>query len=108
MANLLARKAEYSKFQELNVQNLGISASNPFSQKTLVDSLKLPYPLLSDFPKLETIRSYGVLNPNTQITARRSFFLVDQQGIVRAKWLFDGEFPSQLALEAARGLAGKR
>jgi peroxiredoxin len=108
MANLSARKADYSKIQELNVQNLGIAASNPFSQKTLADSLKLPYPLLSDFPKLETIRNYGVLNPNTQITARRSVFLVDQQGIVKAKWLFDGEFPNQPALEAARAISGKK
>jgi len=106
MANLSARKAEYSRFQELNVQNLGIGASNPFSQKTMADSLKLPYPLLSDFPKLETIRGYGVLHSD-QITARRAVFLVDQQGIVKAKWLFDAEFPTQPALEAVRAISGK-
>ena len=87
MANLSARKADYSQFQELNVQNVGIAASNPFSQRTLADSLKLPYPLLSDYPQLKTIRSYGVLSEQREITARRSFFLVDQQGIVRGKWL---------------------
>ena len=108
MANLSARKADYSKFQELNVQNLGIGASNPFSQKTLADSLKLPYPLLSDFPKLETIRSYGVLSPNTQITALRSFFLVDQQGTVRQRWIdIQGVFPSETALEAVRAISRK-
>jgi len=47
-ANLSARKADYSKFQHLNVQVLAISADNPFSQKALADSLHLPYPLLSD------------------------------------------------------------
>jgi len=110
VANLSARKADYSKFQELNVQNLGIAASNPFSQKTLADSLKLPYPLLSDFPGLKTIRSYGVLSEQRAITARRSFFLVDQHGIVRGKWLPDVEaavFPSETVLEAVRALAKK-
>jgi len=109
VADLSARKADYGKFQELNVQTLGIAASNPFSQRTLADSLKLPYPLLSDFPQLKTIRSYGVLSEQREITARRSFFLVDQQGIVRGKWLPDeaAVFPSETVLEAARTLVKK-
>ncbi|MBI4573555.1 MAG: redoxin domain-containing protein [candidate division NC10 bacterium] len=109
MANLSARKAEYSRFQELNVQNLGIGAGNPFSQKTLADSLKLPYPLLSDFPDLKVIKSFGVLSQARQITARRSFFLVDKEGIVRGKWLPDESlvFPSETVLEAVRAIAGK-
>jgi peroxiredoxin len=36
-----AREVDYSTFQELNVQVLGISANNTFSQKTFADSLKL-------------------------------------------------------------------
>ena len=95
-------------FQALNVQLLGISANNPFSQKTFADSLKLPYPLLSDFPDLKAIRSYGVLHPSG-IFAERAFFLIDKEGIVRGKW--DGEpydvFPTEPILEAARELAGK-
>jgi len=109
VANLSARKADYSRFEELNVQNLGIAASNPFSQKTLAESLKLPYPLLSDFPGLKTIRSYGVVSEECGITARRSFFLVDRQGIVRGKWLPDETvvFPSETVLEAVRALGRK-
>ena len=86
-----------------------MSADNPFAQKTFADSLKLPYPLLSDFPALKTIKSYGVLNEKTQITARRSFFLVDLQGILRQKWLVDPSdvVPSEPLLEAVRALAGK-
>jgi peroxiredoxin len=106
MANLSARKADYSTFQELGVQILGISSGNPFAQKTLADSLKLPYPLLSDFPALKVIRSYGVLAPN-QITARRSFFLVDPEGIVRQRWLPDGVFPSEPILDAVRAIPKK-
>ncbi len=73
------------------------------------DSLKLPYPLLSDFPNLQVIRSYGVLDP-TQVMARRAFFLVDQQGIVRGKWLVENKevFPSEELLKTAQVMAQKR
>lgn len=92
------------------MQILGISANVPFSQKTFADSLKLPYPLLSDFPDLRTIRSYGGVSPERAgMIARRAFFLVDQQGIVRGKWLPPAEdvFPSARILEAARALQGR-
>ena len=102
---------------------LGISADHPFAQKLFADSLQLPYPLLSDDPDLQVIRKYGVLwpqqigpvrdgkvvvdhPPNT--VARRAFFLVDQQGIVRGKWLVENKavLPSEAILKAARALAG--
>jgi peroxiredoxin len=91
------------------VQLLGISANNPFSQKTFADSLKLPYPLLSDFPDLQVIRSYGVLGA-TQVSAVRAFFLVDQQGVVRGRWWgesFD-VFPTEEILQTAQTMAQKR
>jgi peroxiredoxin len=92
------------------VQILGISSNNPFSQKTFADSLKLPYPLLSDFPDLKTIRSYaGLATQWSMTTAQRAFFLIDKQGIVRGKWLGTPTevFPTEPILKAARGLAGK-
>ena len=107
------------------MQILGISSDNKFAQKTFADSLKLPYPLLSDFPDLQAIRNYGVLwpdqigplkdggvmvehRPNT--AARRAFFLVDQRGIVRGKWLIANNafFPSEDMLKAAREISGKQ
>src|SRR5262249_61227109 len=109
-------------FRNLNVQVLGISADHPFAQKAFADSLQLPYPLLSDFPDLQVIRNYGVLwpqqigplrdgsvvvehAPNT--AARRAFFLVDQQGIVRGKWLVENSafFASEEILQRAREMA---
>jgi len=123
--NLSARKVDHGAFRALNVQVLGISADHPFAQKTFADSLQLPYPLLSDFPDLQVIRNYGVLwteqigpkrdgnvviehRPNT--ASRRAFFLVDQQGIVRGKWLVanDAFFPSEGMLKAAREMTGKQ
>ena len=107
------------------MQILGISADHTFAQKTFAESLQLPYPLLSDFPDLQAIRNYGVLwpdqigpkkdggvviehRPNT--AARRAFFLVDQEGIVRGKWLVanDAFFPSEHMLKVAREMAGKQ
>ena len=95
---------------------LAISADNPFSQKAFADSLHLPYPLLSDLG-LKVTRSYGVLygavgkveDPAfTDLIAKRVFFLVDQQGIVRGKWI--GEdlevFPSDILLKTAQELTG--
>ena len=102
----------------MNVQILGISENNTFSQKMLADSLQLPYPLLSD-STLSVIKAYGVLYGATEgkneyphmvgRIAKRSFFLIDQQGIVREKWLGEDEavFPNEQLLQAARVLAGK-
>lgn len=59
-----------------------------FSQQTFADSLKLPFPLLSDFPERKVMRSYGVLNEKW-MTANRSFFLIDPQGVIRKKWIID-------------------
>ena len=111
---MLARKADYSKFQDLNVQVLGISASNLFSQRTFADSLELTHPLLSDYPDLRVIRDYGVLqhyylDPD-RLRARRAFFLIDKEGIVQGMWLPNKQsalFASDPILERAREISGK-
>jgi len=78
--------------------------------KTQSDSLKLPYPLLSDRPP-RTIARYGVLAP--KVRALRAFFLIDQQGIVRKQWLLglagdDIVFSSEPIIKAIQELQGKR
>ena len=82
----MARKADYKRFEALGIHNLGISTNLTFSQQTFAESLKLPYPLLSDFPEAKVMRSYGVFNEKTML-AIRSFFLIDPQGIIRKKWI---------------------
>jgi peroxiredoxin len=86
---LSARKADFKRFEALGIQNLGASANITFSQQTFAESLKLPFPLLSDFPDRKVMRSYGVLNEKTMMTANRSFFLIDPQGIIRRKWMIE-------------------
>jgi len=60
------------------------------------NSLQLPYPLLSD-STLSVIKAYGVLYGTPEgkndyphmvgRIAKRSFFLIDPQGIVRGRWI---------------------
>jgi len=57
------------------------------------------------------VKDSGVVvehRPNT--AARRAFFLVDQRGIVRGKWLIanNAVFPSEDILKVARKMTGKQ
>ena len=90
------------------MQVLGISANNPFSQKTFANSLDLPFPLLSDFPNLNTIKNYGVLRTDRQLTeAQRAFFIIDLDGVVRGRWRADNGkvFFNKSILEVVRRLS---
>ena len=93
------------------MQILAISANLTFSQQTFAESLKLPFPLLSDFPGRNVIRSYGVLNEKAMI-ARRSLFLVDPQGVVRKKWIIENPSTtvvySDTLLRDIRKIVGKQ
>jgi len=96
----------YREFEDMNVQVLGISADNPFSQKMFAASMGLEYPLLSDHPDLETIERYGVLKrigKAKRPIARGAYFLVDQEGVVRGKWIGEpGQvFPNETLLQGA-------
>ena len=93
------------------MQVLGISADSTFALKAQTDSLKLPYPLLSDRPP-RTIERYGVLAPD-KVRALRAFFLIDQQGIVRKQWLLGlaGDeivFSNEPIIKAVQEIQGKR
>lgn len=107
----MARKADYKRFEALGIQNLGISSNLTFSQQTFAESLKLPYPLLSDFPGAKVMRSYGVFNEKVML-ADRSFFLIDPQGIIRKKWIIENGATtvvySDTLLRDIRDVIGKR
>ena len=75
---------DFSKFQAVDAELVGISSGQRFAQKAFADSLKLNYPLLSDFPDFKTIQAYGVLISERKI-AQRSYFIVDKQGVIRYK-----------------------
>ena len=81
---------------------------NSFSQRTFADSLELPFPLLSDFPSMRVIKEYGAVH-KSGIMANGAMFLVDRDGVIRARWiptLAKGEvFPVEPILDAARIVA---
>jgi alkyl hydroperoxide reductase subunit AhpC len=57
------------------------------------------------------MRGYGVLNERT-MTANRSFFLIDPQGILRKKWIIENPTTtvvySETLLRDIREVMGKR
>jgi peroxiredoxin len=56
------------------------------AQQAFAEKLGLTYPLLSDFSR-ETVKKYGVMydDPNSAYfrMARRAYFVIDKQGIIR-------------------------
>ncbi len=71
-------------------------------------SLKLPFPLLSDFPAMKVIRRYGVVH-DSGIMAKSAYFLIDRRGIVKAWWRgkVGQVVPGKPILTAAQKIAGK-
>jgi mycoredoxin-dependent peroxiredoxin len=111
VANIKARGADHAKLEALNVQVLGISTDSTFALKTQSDSLKLPYPLLSDRPP-RTIQRYGVMAPD-KVRALRAFFLIDENGVLRKQWLLglagdDIVFSTEPIIKAIEELKSKK
>lgn len=93
------------------MQILAVSANSTFSQQTFAESLKLPYPLLSDYPSRKVIRAYGVFSEQT-MGAIRTFFLIDPQGVIRKKWVLQNPSTdvvySDTVLKGIREVLGKQ
>jgi glutaredoxin-dependent peroxiredoxin len=70
---------------------LGVSVDTFFALKAWADSLKLTFPLLSDFNK-EVIRDYGVVNPDMigmKNIAKRAVFVIGRDGLVKHREVLD-------------------
>lgn len=75
------------------VQVIGISIDGPFANKIFTEHHNLNFPLLSDY-KRDTIKKYGIvmkdLGPLKDYNAaKRSIFIVDENGRIRYKWVSD-------------------
>ena len=73
---------EIGRFQEKGAKVLGISADSPWSHRAWAEERGIGFPLLADFNK-EVIEQYGVRNEAG--FAERSYFVIDRDGVVRAK-----------------------
>ena len=80
-----------SQLNKAHAQVFGVSTDTFFALKAFQDQQKLNFPLLSDYNK-ETIRQYGVVNPDMiglKDIAKRAVFVIDKDGIVRHREVLD-------------------
>ena len=71
------------RFEKANAQVLGISVDSWAAVGEFQEKIGLEFPLLSDFPKNEVGRAYGVFNEAAGIHARTTI-VIDRDGIVRS------------------------
>lgn len=80
------------RFEAAGVEVFGVSVDSHYSNAAFARSLRLTFPLLSDW-KRETSRAYGVLYPEANVSGR-ALFLVDRQG--RLVWREISDNPGSL------------
>jgi glutaredoxin-dependent peroxiredoxin len=80
------------KYESLDTQVLGVSVDVPGALLAFAEKLGLTYPLLSDFSR-DTVKKYGVMydDPNDARfrMAKRAYFVIDKQGIIRYKHVME-------------------
>lgn len=109
---LLALQARLQRFDSAGAQVAGISVDGPYTLGAFAQQHGLRFPLLSDFHR-ETIRAYGVEDPNflgLQGVARRAVFQIDHEGVVRYRWVADRpgsepDYEELLLVVQRRGIA---
>ncbi len=82
---------QIDQFNSMNAQVIGITVDGPFAQKAWTDQNNVNYPFLSDFGR-EVINQYGVAFQNLAgvegyEVANRAVLVLDQDGVVRYKWV---------------------
>jgi len=83
------------EFDELDADIYGISVDLPFAQNVWIEQHDLGFPMLSDWSH-EVIHAYDVVRDDLYGSieaARRSVFVLDADGVVRYRWLRDGDNP---------------
>lgn len=91
-AELCDMRDNLKKYEQLNVQPLGISVDSLYSLRKFKEEQGLNFPLLSDFNK-EVSQLYGSLYEKWGFEMRgvskRSAFLIDPEGIVQYAEVLD-------------------
>ena len=75
-------QAEMGRFEERGASVLAVSADSPWSHRAFAADRSIEFPLLADFNK-EVIEEYGVKHEAG--FPERAYFLIDRDGVVRAK-----------------------
>jgi glutaredoxin-dependent peroxiredoxin len=82
---------DLAKLEKLDSQIVGISVNDPFSLKGFHEDNALTFPLLSDYTR-EAVKAFGVelmdfAGLKGYNVAQRSVFVVDEEGVLRWKWI---------------------
>jgi peroxiredoxin len=69
-----------------------VSTDFPGALQAFAERMGFTYPLLSDLSR-DTVKKYGVMNddPNSALfrLARRAYFVIDKQGVIRYKQVME-------------------
>jgi peroxiredoxin len=81
----------WGEIQGLGAQVIAISNDGPFANKAFAEKFNLNYPVLGDY-KSKTIRDYDILLPDLlhvkgYDAAKRSIFIVSEDGTITYKWV---------------------
>jgi peroxiredoxin len=95
------------ELSKVNAQVVGISVNDPFTNKAFAEHNKLNFPILSDYNR-DVVHQYNVYhqdfaNLKGYVAAKRSVFLLDQNGVVTYKWVTEdpGKEPNYDELKKA-------
>lgn len=81
----------WDRWQNLGANIYGISVDSPFVTDKFRSEERIPFPILSDFNK-DVARTYGVLHDEImglKGIAKRSAFVIDNDGTVVYDWVSD-------------------
>jgi glutaredoxin-dependent peroxiredoxin len=84
---------DLAEFSKINAQVVGIDVNDPWTNKAFAEKNGLTFPILSDFSR-DIVRMYNVFhsdfgNLKGYTVAKRSVFILDQNGVVTYKWVSD-------------------
>ncbi len=88
---MCAFRDSMARLTDLNAQVIGVSVNDPFTNKGFAEKNRLPYPILSDYNR-EVVKRYGLeledfAGLKGYTVAKRSIFILDQEGIIRYMWV---------------------
>ena len=92
-AEMCTFRDSLNELNDYGAQVLGVSIDGPFANKIFTENRHLNFPLLSDY-KRETIQRYGIVMKDLGTlkdynAAKRSVFIIDENGIVQYRWISD-------------------
>lgn len=92
-AEMCALRDSLDQLRDLGANIVGISVDGPYANKSFVQNRHLNFPVLSDYRR-DVIKNYGiVMNTLGRLegydAAKRSVFILDENGKVIYRWVSD-------------------